>query len=174
MTDRSYLDWPFFEPRHRVLADRVEAWAADHAHLADEHDVDGSCRRMVAGMGAAGLLDVAVPDGGAMDVRSLCLLRDIMGRHAGLMDFAFAMQGLGTGAITLFGTVAQKARWLPPVRAGSALAAFALSEADAGSDVAALAMTAVRDGDGWVLDGEKTWISNGGIASQYVTFARTG
>ena len=174
MTDRSYLDWPFFEPRHRVLAARVEAWAADHAHLADEHDVDGSCRRMVAGMGAAALLDIAVPDGGAMDVRSLCLLRDIMGRHAGLMDFAFAMQGLGTGAITLFGTPAQKARWLPPVRAGSALAAFALSEADAGSDVAALAMTAVRDGDGWVLDGEKTWISNGGIAAHYVTFARTG
>jgi len=174
MTDRSYLDWPFFEPRHRALADRVDAWAADHAHLADEHDVDGACQRMVAAMGDAGLLAVAVPDGGALDVRSLCLLRDVMGRHAGLMDFAFAMQGLGTGAITLFGTPEQKQRWLPPVRSGVALAAFALSEAEAGSDVAALAMTAVRDGDGWVLDGEKTWISNGGIAAQYVTFARTG
>ena len=174
MTDRTYLDWPFFEPQHRAWAAEVEDWAGGHAHLADEHDVDGSCQRMVAAMGAAGLLRAAVPEVGALDVRKLCLARDIMGRHAGLMDFAFAMQGLGTGAITLFGTPAQRAQWLPAVRAGKSLAAFALSEAAAGSDVAALATTAVRDGDGWVLDGEKTWISNGGIAGHYITFARTG
>ena len=174
MTDRTYLDWPFFEPQHRAWAAEVEDWAGGHANLADEHDVDGSCQRMVAAMGAAGLLRAAVPEVGALDVRKLCLARDIMGRHAGLMDFAFAMQGLGTGAITLFGTPAQRAQWLPAVRAGTSLAAFALSEAAAGSDVAALATTAVRDGDGWVLDGEKTWISNGGIAGHYVTFARTG
>ena len=173
MPDRSFLEWPFFEASHRVLAARVEEWAADHAHLADEHDADGSCVALVAAMGRAGLLDHAVP-AGTLDVRSLCLTRDILARHAGLADFAFAMQGLGTGAITLFGTPAQRSRWLPPVRSGQALAAFALSESEAGSDVAALATTAVRDGDGWVLNGEKTWISNGGIAAQYVTIARTG
>ena len=174
MPDRTYLDWPFFELRHRTLAARVEEWAADHAEPADHHDVDGSCRTLVAGMGAAGLLDVAVPGDGVLDVRSLCVMRDILGRHAGLADFAFAMQGLGTGAITLFGTKAQRDRWLPDVRAGRSLAAFALSEKEAGSDVAAMATTATRDGDGWVLDGEKTWISNGGIAGHYVTVARTG
>ena len=175
MTDRSYLDWPFFEPRHRALADRVEEWAADHvAPLVDHADADGSCIRVAAAMGKAGLLDPAVPPDGRLDVRSLCLLRDILGRHDGLADFAFAMQGLGTGAITLFGTDAQRTEWLPPVRAGTALAAFALSEREAGSDVASLATSAMRDGNGWVLDGEKTWISNGGIAGHYVTFARTG
>lgn len=176
MTDQTYLNWPFFTPEHRALAARAETWAQAHAErLADEHDVDASCRRLVAAMGADSLLDLAVPHpGGRLDVRSLCLLRDILGRHAGLADFAFAMQGLGTGAITLFGTDAQRAQWLPPVRAGTSLAAFALSEREAGSDVAAMATTARRDGDAWVLDGEKTWISNGGIAGHYVTFARTG
>ena len=120
MTDRSYLDWPFFEPRHRTLADRVEEWAADHvAPLVDHADVDGSCTRVAAALGRAGLLDLAVPPDGRLDVRSLCLLRDILGRHDGLADFAFAMQGLGTGAITLFGTDAQRGEWLPPVRAGT-------------------------------------------------------
>ena len=125
-------------------------------------------------MGAAGLLRCAVPEDGRLDVRSLCLTREILARHAGLADFAFAMQGLGTGAITLFGTEAQRAAMLPGARAGTALAAFALSEKAAGSDVAAMATAALRDGAGWVLDGEKTWISNGGIAAQYVVFARTG
>ena len=176
MTDRTYLDWPFFEPRHRALAAEAEDWAANHAErLADEADVDASCRALVASMGAAGLLRHAVPEpGGRLDVRSLCLIRDILGRHAGLADFAFAMQGLGTGAITLFGTEAQRAAILPGVRAGIHLAAFALSEKAAGSDVSALAMTATWDGDAWVLDGEKTWISNGGIAAHYLVFARTG
>ncbi len=175
MPDRSYLDWPFFEPRHRALAARVEEWAADHAErLTDEHDVDGSCRRLAAAMGEAGLLDGAVPQDGVLDVRSLCLTRDILARHAGLADFAFAMQGLGTGAVSLFGTPSQKVRVLDGVRRGAVLAAFALSEAEAGSDVAALATAARREGSGWVLDGEKTWISNGGIAGWYVVFARTG
>ena len=174
MTDRSYLDWPFFEGRHRALAERVEAWAVGAEGLVDHRDVDGSCRGLAASMGAAGLLGVAAPEDGVLDVRSLCLCRDILARHAGLADFAFAMQGLGTGAVTLFGTAAQKAAVLPGVRSGAVLAAFALSEAAAGSDVAALATTAVRDEDGWVLDGEKTWISNGGIAGWYVVVARTG
>lgn len=175
MPDRTFLDWPFFEPRHRALAARVEEWAADHAErLVDERDVDGSCRALVAAMGAGEMLDTAVPTDGVLDVRSLCITRDILARHAGLADFAFAMQGLGTGAVTLFGTDAQKRMVLPAVRAGAALAAFALSEAEAGSDVAALATTAVRDGDDWVIDGEKTWISNGGIAAWHVVFARTG
>ncbi len=173
MPDRTWLDWPFFEPRHRALAERVETWAATHAEpLSDHVDIDASCRALATSMAAAGLLDAAVAP--VLDVRSLCLTRDILARHSGLADFAFAMQGLGTGAITLFGTPAQKAAILPGVRAGTHLAAFALSEAEAGSDVAALATAATRDGDYWVLDGEKTWISNGGIAAHYTVFARTG
>lgn len=175
MTDRTYLDWPFFEPRHRALAEAADEWAANHVPgLIDHGDVDGTCTRLAAAMGQAGLLRHAVPPDGVLDVRSLCLLRDTLGRHHGLADFAFAMQGLGTGAITLFGTPAQRDQWLPPVREGARLAAFALSEREAGSDVASMATAARRDGDGWVLDGEKTWISNGGIAGHYVTFARTG
>ena len=176
MTDRTYLDWPFFDPPHRALADAVETWASRHAEtLADETNVDRSCRDLAAAMGEAGLLRHAVPEpGGRLDVRSLCLIRDILARHAGLADFAFAMQGLGTGAITLFGSDAQREAVLPGVRAGTELAAFALSEKAAGSDVAALATAAIRDGEDWVLDGEKTWISNGGIATHYVVFARTG
>lgn len=176
MPDRTFLDWPFFGPEHRTLVARVEDWAADHAErLADEHDADASCIRLVRAMGEAGLLAHAVPaPGGRLDVRSLCLVRETLARSAGLADFAFAMQGLGTGALTLFGTEAQRTRWLPPARAGTGLAAFALSEREAGSDVAALATAAVRDGADWVLDGEKTWISNGGIAASYVVFARTG
>ncbi|RVT91477.1 acyl-CoA dehydrogenase [Rhodovarius crocodyli] len=174
MTDRSFLDWPFFEAKHRAWADEVEAWAAAHAaRLTDEHDADGSTRALAAAMGEAGLLRAACPADGKLDVRMLCLARDILARHSGLADFAFAMQGLGTGAITLFGC--EPARdFLADVRAGRALAAFALSEPEAGSDVAALATTATRDGADWVLNGEKTWISNGGIAGGYVVFARSG
>lgn len=176
MPDRTFLDWPFLGPEHRALAAEVEEWAADHAErLANGHDVDASCLRLVRAMGDAGLLAHAVPaPGGRLDVRSLCLVRETLARAAGLADFAFAMQGLGTGAITLFGTDAQRERWLAPARAGTGLAAFALSEREAGSDVASLATTAMRDGAAWVLDGEKTWISNGGIAASYVVFARTG
>ena len=174
--DRTYFDWPFFEKRHRAVAAEAEEWAAEHAEsLADENDPDGSCRSLAASMGWAGLLRHAVPEPGhKLDVRAICLIREILARHAGLADFAFAMQGLGTGAITLFGTDAQRRAILPGVRSGEHLAAFALSEKEAGSDVSALATTATPDGADWVLDGEKTWISNGGIASHYVVFARTG
>jgi len=180
MSDKSYLDWPFFEPRHAALARELHAWAAEHLDMAHGHDVDAACRALVSRLGAGGWLRHAVGGrdyGGALDVidtRSICLIRETLARHAGLADFAFAMQGLGSGAIALFGVEAHKARYLPRVADGSAIAAFALSEPDAGSDVAAMACSARRDGDDYVLDGEKTWISNGGIADFYVVFARTG
>lgn len=176
MADRSFLAWPFFEDRHRAWAQEVEAWAATHAEaLSDEHDADGSVQRLARAMGDAGLLRVPCPADGRLDVRSLCIARDILARHSGLADFAFAMQGLGTGPVTLFGTEAQRERLLPGARSGASLAAFALSEPEAGSDVAALATTATPDGNGhWRLNGRKTWISNGGIAGHYIAFARTG
>lgn len=181
MPDRSFLDWPFFEGRHSALAAELDAWAgATLPGLVDHQDVDGSCRRLVAALGQAGWLRHAVPasHGGVaerLDVRSLCLIRETLARHDGLADFAFAMQGLGTGPVTLFGSDALKDRVLPPVRDGRAIAAFALSEPEAGSDVAATGTTAVPDGpDAVRIDGEKTFISNGGIADHYVVFARTG
>ena len=176
MADRDFLAWPFLEDRHRRLAEEVEAWAAAHAAaLSDHHDADGSTRALAAALGEAGLLRHACPEEGRLDVRALCVARDILARHAGLADFAFAMQGLGTGPVTLFGSAELRARVLPEVRAGRCLAAFALSEPEAGSDVAALATTATRDGNAhWRLEGEKTWISNGGIAGSLVVFARTG
>jgi acyl-CoA dehydrogenase len=171
--DRSFLGWPFFEARHRDFADRLEAWCA--ANLpADHTDVDGACRDLVARLGEAGWLSVtAAGEGEALDVRTLCIARETLARHDGLADFAFAMQGLGTGAISLFGNAGQR-EWLARTRAGKAIAAFALSEPRSGSDVAAIETTAVREGDGYVLSGEKTWISNGGIADFYCVFARTG
>jgi len=176
--DRSFLNWPFFEEAHRRLAEELDAWAAAHVPgLVDHHDVDGTCRRLVAALGAAGWLRHAAPDlesGQRFDVRSLCLMRETLGRHAALADFAFAMQGLGTGAITLFGDAGQRARYLPGVRAGDRLAAFALSEEDAGSDAAAMTTRARRVPGGYVIDGSKCWISNGGIAHHYVVFAKTG
>ena len=176
MADKSFLDWPFFQDRHRALADQVEAWAAENVPaLVDHHDVDGSCIRLVAGLGQAGFLTYAVPQDGRFDVRSLCLIREVLARHHALADFAFAMQGLGTGAMTLAASDALKAEILPGIRAGTTIAAFALTEPEAGSDVAQLALTASSDGNEHVrLDGEKTWISNGGIAGHYVVFARTG
>ncbi|KMO43461.1 acyl-CoA dehydrogenase [Methylobacterium variabile] len=176
MPDRSFLDWPFFEPRHRDLAARADAWAARTVpDLVDHHDVDGSCRRLVAALGDAGFLRFAAPEDGVFDVRALCLLRETFARHDGLADFAFAMQGLGTGAVTLAGTPAQRDAVLPGVRAGRRIAAFALTEPEAGSDVAQIALSATPMGDGTVrLDGEKTWISNGGIADHYVVFTRSG
>lgn len=176
MPDASFLQWPFFEPRHADWAREVEAWAAPHAEaLAENSDTDAATLHLTRAMGEAGLLRMAVPEDGRLDVRSLCLARDILARHAGLADFAFAMAGLGTGSITLFGDDALKARFLPAARAGTALAAFALSEPEAGSDVAALATTAVREGHAhWRISGRKTWISNGGIAGHYVVFARSG
>ncbi len=176
MPDTSFLDWPFFEPHHRDWAREVEEWATAQAEaLADEHDADASTIRLARAMGEAGLLRVPCPADGRLDVRSLCIARDILARHAGLADFAFAMQGLGTGPVTLFGTAAQRDAVLPGARAGTALAAFALSEPEAGSDVSALATVAERDGNRhYRLTGRKTWISNGGIAATYIVFARTG
>jgi acyl-CoA dehydrogenase len=171
MPDASYLDWPFFEPGHRELKAELDAFAAELGPLAhDDADADATCRTLVRRLGESGLLRLSVE----LDVRSLCLARETLAYQGGLPDFAFAMQGLGSGAVTLFGTEAQKAELLPAVREGTAIAGFALSEPDAGSDVAALAMTAQLDGDAYVLDGVKTWISNGGIADVYIVFARTG
>ncbi len=181
MPDRSFLGWPFFEPRHRAFAEDLRAWCgANVAPLADHHDVDASCRRLVAALGDAGWLKTVVPashggTGEGFDVRTLCLARETLAWRDGLADFAFAMQGLGTAPITLFGADALKQRYLPPVARGERIAAFALSEPDAGSDVAAMATQARPDGsDHVVIDGVKTWISNGGIADHYVVFARTG
>jgi acyl-CoA dehydrogenase len=175
VSDKSYLGWPFFESRHRDLADAMARWAATHTGSpAEGHDdADAVCRRLVAAMGKDGWLHYAVPpEGESFDLRALCLIREILARHCGLADFAFAMQGLGTASLTLFGTPAQRAQWLPGPRNGTILTGFALSEVQAGSDVAAMQMTARPVPGGFVLDGAKTWISNGGMAGQYVVFAR--
>jgi len=180
VSDREYLEWPFLEPRHRALALELDTWSFEHLRSAHAADVDAECRALVRSLGEAGWLTHAIAGtryGGAtdrIDTRGVCLIRETLARHSALADFAFAMQGLGSGAISLFGTDAQKARYLAPVARGAAIAAFALSEPDAGSDVAALACAARADGDSYVLDGEKTWISNGGIADFYLVFARTG
>ncbi len=173
MSDQSFLDWPFFEDRHRTLAAGLEDWCAGHLPV-DHGDVDAACRGLVAALGAGGWLQHSGAGASErLDVRSLCLIRETLARHDGLADFAFAMQGLGMGAVSLFGTDAQR-EWLGRTRAGTAISAFALTEPGAGSDVAATATTATRGPQGWVLNGEKTWISNGGIADVYVIFARTG
>jgi acyl-CoA dehydrogenase len=180
MNHTAHLAWPFFDDRHRALAASLDEWAA--AHLNDEHhsDVDAECRLLVTTLGHGGWLQHAVAGteyGGASDVldtRALCLIRETLARHSGLADFAFAMQGLGSGAISLAGTPEQKARWLPRVASGEAITAFALSEPDAGSDVAAMACAGRIEAEHCIIDGEKTWISNGGIADLYVVFVRTG
>ncbi len=178
MADKSFLDWPFFEDRHRALAEGLDAWAAENLKNIDHDDTDAACRALVAMLGRDGWLKHSAVDpedaNARLDVRSLCLIRETLARHDGLADFAFAMQGLGTGAISLFGSDEQKRQWLPQTRAGKALSAFALSEPKSGSDVANIDLAARRDGDAYVLDGEKTWISNGGIADIYTVFARTG
>jgi acyl-CoA dehydrogenase len=174
MSDASFLDWPFFGAEHRALAASLEVWAGA-ALPVDHGDVDGACRGLVAALGEAGWLRHSGAGAGErLDVRTLCLIREILARHDGLADFAFAMQGLGMGAVSLFGSAGQQAEWLPLTRAGKAIAGFALTEPGSGSDVAASTMSAVADGDDYVLNGEKTWISNGGIADVYTVFARTG
>ncbi len=178
MADKTYLDWPFLEDRHRKLNSDLVAWCEQYT-FGDEEDVDNRCRQLVADLGKAGWLKNCVPAkwGGAsekLDVRSIALCRETLAYYSGLADFSFAMQGLGSGAISLYGTDAQRQQYLPAVAAGTAITAFALSEAEAGSDVAAMATSAERSGDEYVLNGEKTWISNGGIADIYCVFARTG
>jgi acyl-CoA dehydrogenase len=175
VADKTFLSWPFFTDRHRSLAEEVERWSA--ANLAVDHgDVDAACRDLVARLGRDGLLASTAPDPSVpspLDVRTLCLMREILARHDGLADFVFAMQGLGAGPISLFGTNEQRG-WLKLTRGGEAIAAFALTEQASGSDVANITMSATREGGGYILDGEKTWISNGGIADLYTVFARTG
>jgi acyl-CoA dehydrogenase len=174
MADRSFLDWPFFEERHRELAGALDDWCAAHLGAVDHSDTDAACRELVALLGQGGWLKHSGAMDGALDVRTLCLIRETLARHDGLADFAFAMQGLGTGALSLFGTDRQKDEWLSRTRQGRAISAFALTEPQSGSDVANSTMVAEADGDGFVLTGEKTWISNGGIADVYTVFARTG
>jgi acyl-CoA dehydrogenase len=170
-----WLDWPFFEPRHRELAQRLEQWCRTTIHDAHPADVDLACRALVQELGKAGFLQLCVAQGDkAPDVRSLAVARSTLARVHGLADFAFAMQGLGSGAISLFGNDAQKAEWLPRVAAGEAIAAYALTEPATGSDAANIQCRAERAGDGWVLTGEKSYISNGTIADVLTVFARTG
>jgi acyl-CoA dehydrogenase len=178
-TRLAHLELPFFDDGHRALARELDAWAASSLAAVDHADTDAACRQLVRALGDAGWLRHCVPAafGGAraaLDSRALVVCRETLARHDGLADFAFAMQGLGSGPLTLAGSAALQSSWLPRVARGEAIAAFALSEPAAGSDVAALACAAREEGDGWVLDGEKTWISNGGIADFYCVFARTG
>jgi acyl-CoA dehydrogenase len=181
MADESFRHWPFFEGKHREFAERLNRWAeAVLPRLTDHQDVDNSCRRIVTELGKAGWLRAVVPSGygglyDGFDVRTLCLSRETLAYWGGLGDFAFAMQGLGAGPITIFGSEELKTRYLPRVVKGEAIAAFALSEQNAGSDVAAMTTMATADGPHHVrINGTKTWISNGGIADFYVVFARTG
>ncbi|HET7605348.1 MAG TPA: acyl-CoA dehydrogenase family protein [Sphingomicrobium sp.] len=175
MADRSFLAWPFFEPRHRELANDLQQWCSDNLAVRIADDLDSECRMLVRDLGAAGFLKLTVADGDSRpNVRSLAIARETLAYHSALADFAFAMQGLGSGAISLFGTVEQKREWLPKVASGEAIAAFAMTEPECGSDAANMQTSAMRDGDEWVLVGEKTLISNGGTADFYLTFARTG
>lgn len=178
MSDKSYLEWPFLDDTHRQLSAELESWSVKHLVNIDHSDTDSVCKSLVKALGDGGWCRYSGVDPAGstttLDVRSLCLIRETLARHEGLADFAFAMQGLGTGAISFFGTTEQKIEWLPATREGNALSAFALTEAQSGSDVANSTMTATRDGNDYVLNGEKTWISNGGIADVYTVFARTG
>jgi acyl-CoA dehydrogenase len=176
---REWLDWPFFNGSHRAFAENLDRFVVSEAiNGIDHHDVDAACRSLVRTLGQAGLLEVAVApshgDASDIDSRSVCLARETLAWRDGLADFAFAMQGLGSGAIAIAGSSDLRALVLPKTRSGEWLAAFALSEKDAGSDVAAMACAAHYDGGNYVIDGEKTWISNGGIADVYTVFARSG
>ena len=181
--DTSFLNWPFFDDHHRQLASQLELWCETHLPV-DHSDIDQACIKLVKMLGDGGWLTHSAIDPDvssaqtqtrkqALDVRSLCLIRETLARHDALADFAFAMQGLGTGAISLFGSKDQQ-QWLYKTRAGEALAGFALTEPQSGSDVANIELSATLSGDHYILNGEKTWISNGGIADVYCVFARTG
>src|SRR5258707_8676649 len=184
MTSSSHLDWPFLEPRHKTLATELDRWAgrvlSDELQDHSVRAVDDACLKLVRQLGEGGWLKYAIGGAGygasadTIDTRAVCLIRETLARHSGLADFAFAMQGLGSGAISIFGTQEQRQRYLPRVSNGTAIAAFAISEPDAGSDVAALQCAGRKDGDSYLITGEKTWISNGGIADFYLLFARTG
>lgn len=173
MTD--WLRWPFLDDRHRAVHAEVCEWCAANVGEPHEDNIDAACRKLVASLGQSGLLKLCVADGDTLpDVRSLAITRALLASCSGLADFAFAMQGLGSGAISLFGSAKQKGEWLPKVAGGQAIAAYALTEPETGSDAANIAMTARRDGNIWVLDGQKNYISNGTIADVLTVFARTG
>ena len=179
MADKSFLDWPFFDSTHRELSEKLESWCESNLAGAHGEDVDAECRALVRKLGEGGWLRYCVPAayGGvheSLDVRALALIRETLARHCGLADFAFAMQGLGSGTISLFGSEGQRGSYLPAVASGEKIAAFALTEPESGSDVASIETTAGQDGEFFVVDGAKTYISNGGIADFYVLFARTG
>jgi acyl-CoA dehydrogenase len=179
MVDTTYLEWPFLEPRHAKLARELDAWASQHVSGEHGDDLDAECRSLVRALGEGGWLKHAVAlegenAGGGIDTRALCLMRETLARHSGLADFAFGMQGLGSGAISIAGSAEQRQRYLPGVVAGKLIPAFALSEPNAGSDVGAMECSGRIDGDHVVINGEKSWISNGGIADFYVLFVRTG
>ena len=181
MSDRSFINWPFFDDEHRVLALELEKWAKTELtdYAITPANVDLACQELVLKLADGGWLDYCVANkyGGknpSLDVRSLCLIRETLARFSGLADFVFAMQGLGSGTISLFGSAELKKKYLPDVRRGNKIAAFALTEPDAGSDAAALTTTAEQDDTSFVLNGDKTLISNGGIADYYTVFAKTG
>ncbi|CAM5458022.1 acyl-CoA dehydrogenase family protein [Eoetvoesiella caeni] len=183
MSNPDWTEWPFFDERHQELALELDAWCSSTLHGIDHSDTDAACQQLVQALGSAEWLRIAVPQGPdgswggrwpEIDSRAVCIMRETLARYDGLADFAFAMQGLGSGAISIAGSDALRQRYLPRVAKGEAIAAFALSEPDAGSDVAAMSCEATLDGDSYVINGEKTWISNGGIADFYCVFVRTG
>ena len=180
MAVQSHLDWPFFEPRHKTLVSDLDRWAGSHLDFYEEVDIEKTCRKIARQLADGGWFHYAIAGksygaaNDAIDVRSLCLVRETLAQYSGLAEFVFAMQGLGSGPISLFGSDAQKQKYLPQVADGRYLAAFAISEANAGSDAAALECSAKLEGDSYIINGEKTWISNGGLADFYVVFARTG
>ena len=174
MADQTFLTWPFFSDKHRDLYSRLKEFIATDLGTINHDNIDQSCKKLVRALGEASFLTHTGEKSGELDVRTLCLIRETLAYRDGLADFAFAMQGLGSGAISLFGSEEQKQEWLPKTRFGKAISAFALTEPQSGSDVANSTMTAKRDGNHFVLNGEKTWISNGGIADLYTVFARTG
>ncbi len=174
MVDKTFLHWPFFSDEHRDVRSRLEEFISKELCTIDHGDIDQACQKLVSALGGANFLTYSGDPRGKLDVRTLCVIRETLAYHDGLADFSFAMQGLGSGAISLYGSEEQKQEWLTKTRNGKAIAAFALTEPHSGSDVANSTMTAIRDGNQFVLNGEKTWISNGGIADFYTVFARTG
>ena len=166
--------WPFFDPAHRELAERVVAWNAE-GHGKTYATMQDECRDLVRRLGASGLLDYVVPQGETpFDVRSICLIREGLTFEHALADAMFTMQGIGTLALRRLGTAAQREKYLEPCRTGQAIAAFALTEPETGSDVASMTTEARRDGDYYFINGAKTLISNAGIADHYLVVARTG
>ena len=176
MTDTSFLEWPFLGKSHKDLYFRLEDWAQNNLKDLNHNNVDNTCKLLVSKLGSAGFLNYSgiSEENPKVDVRSLCLIRETLAKHDGLADFSFAMQGLGSMPISLHGNPEQQKFWLPKIQSGHAISAFALSEPRSGSDVANLELMAKRQRNGYVLNGEKTWISNGGIADVYTVFARTG